>query len=431
MNITFGTDGIRGTVGEWPIVPEVAHRVGRAAVKLARGLGGSSVLIGRDPRPSGVPLARAVAAGVVDAGGLPRDGGVVPTPAVQLGVASGLGTVGVMVTASHNPEADNGFKLLGRGGLKLDDASCRQVESWLGEEPPAERTGTIEDVSVAVRTAWRDRLRDLAGDLRPLEGRRIVIDCANGAAAAVRDLFLPLIPAEVLVIGTSGPVNGGVGSEHLGHLARSVLELGCAGGFAVDGDADRCRVVDERGDEVPGDVVLWRLAIDARARALAVTVMSNGALEQHLPTVRVVRGPVGDRHVRELMDREGAALGGEESGHVLFGDHPGGDGVLTGLRALCAALRAGPTLSAGFSGISLLPRKLTKVRVKHRVPPEEIVAVERARTVGLERLGPYGRVFLRYSGTEPVLRILVEGEPATAVEAVSAAVTSAASKALT
>lgn len=430
MHITFGTDGIRGTVGEWPIVPEVGQRVGRAAVKLARALGGSSVVIGRDPRPSGVPLARAVAAGVVDAGGLPRDGGIVPTPAVQLAVAQGTGTVGVMVTASHNPEQDNGFKIVGRGGRKLDDPTCRELEGWLGEEPPPERTGAIEDVAAEVRAGWRARVAALAGDLSALAGRRIVVDCANGALAAVWDEVAALVPAEVVCTGMGGEVNGQVGSEHLDHLRRTVREIGAAGGFAVDGDGDRCRIVDEHGAEVPGDTVLWRLAADQRLRTLVVTVMSNGALESHLPTARVLRAQVGDRYVRELMDREGALLGGEESGHVIFGDHPGGDGLLTGLRALAAALRAGPTLSAGFAGFEPLARRVTKVKVRERLPLDEVVALQRARAVGLERLGPAGRVYLRYSGTEPVLRVLVEGEPVTVVEAVSAAVTSAASKAL-
>jgi phosphoglucosamine mutase len=432
-SISFGTDGIRGPFGEFPIVPEVAHRVGRAALKLAKRLGGDSVLVVRDPRPSGVALARAVAAGVLDAGGVARDGGVAPTSAVQNAVSQGLATVGVMITASHNPEADNGFKLLGARGRKLDEDSVAAVERWLDDAEPPSRPVAIEDVADAVRMAWIASVKANVGDLSPLVGKRIALDMANGALAASKDLLSEVLPAglEVVWLGTKGAVNDGVGSEHLAHLCAQVKAHGCAGGIAVDGDADRCRVVDELGHEVPGDAVLWRLAMDLAVTGLAVTVMSNGALERQLPGVRVVRTAVGDTAVRVAMDKEGLPLGGEESGHVLFAEHAGGDGLLCGLRTLAAAFRGGSTLSQAFSSFEPLPRKITKVRARSQLPLDKLVAVQRARLVGLERLGPHGRVFLRYSGTEPVLRILVEGEPSAAVEAVSASVTSAATMALT
>lgn len=432
--IAFGTDGIRGPAGQFPIVPEVAHRIGRAAVKLARRTAGEdgppTVVIGRDPRPSGVALARAVAAGVVDGGGLPRDGGIAPTSAIQLAVDGGIGRVGVMLTASHNPASDNGFKLIGPGGRKPDDPTCAEVEIWLTEPAPPERTGRVDDVSAEVRERWLTRVVDAAGDLGTLRGRRIAIDLANGALMAYRDAIASVIPAEVSWLGTAGDVNDGCGSEHLDHLAAKVRDASLGGGFAVDGDADRCRIVDERAREVPGDAVAWRLAVDRGVRGLAVTVMSNGALERQLTGVQVVRTAVGDRFLREAMDRDGLELGAEESGHVLFGGVAGGDGLLTGLTTLAAAWRAAGTLSDGFAGYTPLPRRITKVAARTRVPIDEAVAVQRARAAGLERLGPSGRVFLRYSGTEPVLRILVEGEPSATVDAVSAAVTSAASRAL-
>lgn len=428
--ITFGTDGIRGPAGEHPIVPEVGHRVGRAAVKLA-GTPGARVVIARDTRPSGPALAAAVAQGVIDAGGIPCDAGVVPTAAVQIAVHTRLADVGVMVTASHNPAQDNGFKLLGPGGRKLDDALSARVEAWLDEPPVPACTGLVKDLSGEVRAEWRRRIALAVGDLSPLAGRRIAIDCANGALSEVREVIADLVPAEIVWLGTSGPINEGCGSEHLQHLSARVRERVCQGGFAVDGDADRCRVVDEKGREIPGDAVTWRLAVDIGANGLAVTVMSNGALERQLPGVRIVRTPVGDRFLREAMDRDRLPLGAEESGHVLFADHPGGDGLLCGLRALSAAFRAAPGLSEAFAPFVPLPRKLTKLTVKTRPPLDGLVTVQRARQAGLERLGPFGRVFLRYSGTEPVLRILVEGEPSTVVDAVSAAVSSAAARALT
>jgi phosphoglucosamine mutase len=432
-SISFGTDGIRGPFGEFPIVPEVAHRVGRAALKLARRLGGEQVLVVRDPRPSGVALARAVAAGVLDGGGVARDGGVAPTAAVQTAITQGLATVGVMITASHNPEADNGFKVLGAGGRKLDEDAVAAVERWMDDAEPPSRPGTIEDVADAVRAAWIASVKANVGDLSSLSGKRIALDLANGALTATKDLLSAVLPSglEVVWLGTKGAVNDGVGSEHLAYLCAQVKAQGCAGGFAVDGDADRCRVVDELGREVPGDAVLWRLATDLSVTGLAVTVMSNGALERQLPGVRVVRTAVGDTAVRVAMDKEGLQLGGEESGHVLFAEHPGGDGLLCGLRTLAAAFRASPALSQAFSSFEPLPRKITKVKARNQLPLDKMVAVQRARLVGLERLGPHGRVFLRYSGTEPVLRILVEGEPASAVEAVSASITSAANMALT
>lgn len=428
-SIRFGTDGIRGPAGTAPIVPEVGHRIGRAAVKLAAGTG-LRVLVARDPRPSGAALADAVGRGVIDAGGIAADAGIVPTAAVQIAIAAGLADVGVMVTASHNPAADNGFKVLGAGGRKLDDDASACVEAWLDDPPVPARQGHVCTVSDEVRAEWRRRLVLAVGDLSPLTGRRIAIDCSNGALSDVRELVADLVPAEIVWLGTAGPINEGCGSEHLEHLADRVRARGCQGGFAVDGDADRCRVVDENGRAVPGDAVTWRLAVDSGAHGLAVTVMSNGGLEQQLPGVRIVRTPVGDRFLREAMDRDRLPLGAEESGHVLFADHPGGDGLLCGLRALSAAFRAAPTLSAAFASFVPLPRKLTKLVVKSRPPLEELVTVQRARTVGLERLGPFGRVFVRYSGTEPVLRILVEGEPSTVVDAVSAAVTSAAVRAI-
>jgi phosphoglucosamine mutase len=424
-SISFGTDGIRGPAGQFPIVPEVARRVGQAAARLGR-----QVVIGRDPRPSGTELARAVAAGVIDGGSVPRNAGIVPTAALQVAIDDRLGDAGVMITASHNPEADNGFKLLEAGGRKLGDDAAAQIESWLAESGLPERIGLVEDVTDEVRDGWSARIARAAGDLSPLAGRRIAIDCANGALAAVRDRLGDLVPADVVWLGTEGAINDGVGSEHLGHLSDRVRALACQAGIAVDGDADRCRIVDEQGREVPGDAVTWRLTVDSGARGIAVTVMSNGGLEQQLPVVRVVRTPVGDRFLREAMDRDRLDLGAEESGHVLFADHPGGDGLLCGLRALAAAFRAAPVLSEAFAPFVPLPRRLTKLAVRSRPPLEELVTVQRARQVGLERLGPFGRVFLRYSGTEPVLRILVEGEPANTVDAVSAAVTSAAARVL-
>lgn len=421
--VAFGTDGVRGTAGDWPVVPDVARSVGRATARLGR-----RVLLGRDPRPSGDGLVAALADGVVEEGGLALDAGVVPTAALQVALAEGLGDAAVMVTASHNPEDDNGFKVLGAGGRKPDDALAAQLEAWIALDSPPCPGGSRGRVDV--ESGWRRAVAARAGDLAVLRGRRIAVDLANGAALGVRGWLGEVAPAELVWLGTDGPVNDGCGTEHLGHLARAVVRERCDGGFAVDGDADRCRLVDERGAEVPGDAITWLLARALAVSGLAATVMSNGALERALPGVRVVRTPVGDRHLREAMDREGLGLGAEESGHVLFADHPGGDGVLCGLRALGAAFAAEATLSGAFRPFVPLPRRLAKLAVRARAPLEEVEPVVRARAEALGGLGSHGRVFLRYSGTEPVLRILVEGEPAEAVDAAADRVMAACREAL-
>jgi phosphoglucosamine mutase len=417
VTIAFGTDGIRGPAGRFPIVPEVARAVGRAAVaEAANGV----VLVGRDTRVSGEPLEQEVVAGIVAAGGTARRAGIVPTAALQVALAEGLGGAGVMVTASHNAGADNGFKVLLARGRKPDDRAAAAIAALLDAAPQeAGRSGTAEDAGDLVRSAWAASVRSAAGDLSALEGRQIAIDLANGAATAVRGLLAPWIPGDIRWIGTGGEINDGCGTEHLGHLAAVVARLGLDGGFAVDGDADRCRIVDGSGQEVSGDAVGWRLAQHLGVSGIAVTVMSSGALEALLPGVEVVRTPVGDRHVRVAMDERGLALGAEESGHVLFADHAGGDGLLTGLKALAAAWSAAPDLTRAFAGFVALPRAVRSVPVARRPPLASVARLHELEARAIDRLGAHGRTLLRYSGTEPVLRILVEGTSASATQALA------------
>lgn len=409
--VAFGTDGIRGIAGRWPCTPEVGVRVGRAAARLARSADGTRVLVGRDTRRSGEMLEAAVTAGITAAGADCLLAGVIPTSGVALGLAAGLADVGVVLTASHNPASDNGFKILGPGGTKLDDETTARVEGWLREPPDdSEHLGDVASAQQDAWGAWESAVTAAIGDTGALRGRRIAVDLANGALVPASEWLLQAVPAEWIVIGGgTGTINDGVGSEHLGALQQAVTVHGCAAGLAFDGDADRCRVVDERGEIVSGDAVAWLLARARQAKGLAVTVMSNGALERSLPGVRVVRTPVGDRHLREAMDAHGLDLGSEESGHVLFADFPAGDGLVTGLRTLTAALAA-RSVSAAFAGFAPLPRWLGKVRVGRRPPLHTVEPLEQARRAGEATLGSHGRVFLRYSGTEHVLRILVEGE---------------------
>jgi len=427
--VAFGTDGIRGPAGTRPIDADVARAVGTAALHLARVTGGSRVVIGRDPRPSGPALAASVAGGV--SAGVALDAGVVPTAAVGIAVAEGLADVGVMVTASHNPAADNGFKVLGPGGRKLQDTEVEAVEAAIEAALRApESASSPARRAPEVGCLWWERVSQRV-DPAPLRGRKIAIDFANGAAIVAIPWLIEWLDAEIVVVGAGdGAVNDGCGSEHLQALAAQVRAHGCDGGLAVDGDADRCRLVDERGQVVPGDAVTMRLAVDLGVDAVVVTVMSNGALEGAMPGVAVIRTPVGDRHIAAQMHARGLPLGAEESGHVLFADHPAGDGLLAGLRAMGAAWRSHRTLSEAFARFAPLPRRTGRVVVSERPLLGEVAPLQQAAARARTTLGDGGRVMLRYSGTEPVLRILVEGVSDAAVDAALDAVAEAAEAAL-
>lgn len=421
----FGTDGVRGQAGVWPIDPAGARRIGQAAARWARDRGAGRVVVGHDPRPSGEWLAREVVAGAVQAGAEVGWCGALSSPALAVAVAWHA-DAGVMVTASHNPAADNGFKVLGPGGAKPDDAQTAMLEAWLAEEPPT-LPGGAHDLREVVLETYAEAFRRAAGDVGALAGKRLVLDLAHGGAVATRSAWQAAFGGAELVevLGAGdGLINEGVGSEHPERLREAVLAHKADAGLAVDGDGDRCLLVDETGAIVPGDALAWMLARRAGLQAVAVTVMSNAALEPSLPGVRIVRTPVGDRHLAEAMRRDGLLLGVEDSGHALFGDGlPGGDGLLTGLRALVAATSLGATLSQAAAGFVPFPRALTKVRVGQRPVLEEHPGVQALEAEALRRLGG-GRVYLRYSGTEPVLRVLVEGADAGEVQAVSAWLTS-------
>ncbi|HHO54621.1 MAG TPA: phosphoglucosamine mutase [Deltaproteobacteria bacterium] len=427
--VAFGTDGIRGPAGTHPITSEVGAAVGRAACRLARALGGDRVVIARDTRPSGPELAAAVAAGVGQAGGTSLDAGVVPTSAVGLAVHAALADVGVMVTASHNPEPDNGFKILGAGGRKLDEAAVAAVEAWIAAEGAEVDGATHRDVADEVSDLWRRAVQAAVPDTTALSGRRFAVDLANGAGTAALPWLSSWLPG-IEATGISGTINGGCGSEHLGALSERVVAQALDGGIALDGDADRVRLVDEAGRVVDGDAVIWLLARHLAAPAIAVTVMSGGALDKQLPGVRVVRTAVGDRHVRGAMDRDALVLGGERSGHVLFGDVAAGDGLIAGLRALVAAWSSHERLSGAFAAFKPLPSHLSKVEVRARPSLDGIPPLSEICAASEDRLGPHGRVLLRYSGTEPVLRILVEGDEADVVAQVAEQVASVARRVL-
>ncbi len=429
----FGTDGIRGPAGRSPIDVGSAVRIGRAAARLARANGGDSVVVARDTRPSGDALAAACLAGVASTGCSAIDGGVLPTAAVAVALDEGRAASGVMITASHNPWMDNGFKLLSTRGRKLTAEETTQVEAWLSEDPTEEAFQPVEDAHRPLMHRWTDALERRLTGLEALEGRKIALDLAGGAAMVGLAWLRRAVPAEWVVV-PSRRINDGVGSEHPEALCALVKEQGCAAGLAVDGDADRCVLVDESGAVVPGDALTWLLARALGVQRLAVTVMSTGALGPALPGVELTVTPVGDKHLQAAMqaslgESTPIPLGCEESGHVLFADHPGGDGLLAGLRALSHALPQGP-LSEVLGPFTPWPRVKSKVRVQSRPPLESVPAVVEAMRVGEAELGEGGRVFLRYSGTEPVLRILVEGRDPASVQSVAAAVEATVREAL-
>ncbi len=393
----FGTDGVRGVVGEF-LTPELVERFGRAA---SLWTGAAKVFVGRDTRASGVELEEAFARGVVSAGGDCILGGVLPTPAVAL-LALDLG---VVISASHNPPEYNGVKFFDGKGRKLTDQSEEQIEALLAA-PPGPGQGTIEHVEVAMDSYLQHILDRFACDLR---GLRIVVDCANGAYSGLGPQAFERCGAEVKSIGDApngSNINVGCGATDLSLLQATVAEGGYDLGIAFDGDGDRMLAVDENGDAVDGDQIIAILALDQKVDTVAVTVMTNlgfhALMREH--GIRVVTTDVGDRYVLEALRREGALLGGEQSGHVIYlRDHVTGDGLAAGL-LLCGALK-GRRLSVIGAAMNRFPQVKENVRVDtHELTPAIVAEVARLNRAW----DGEGRVLVRPSGTEPVIRVLAE-----------------------
>jgi phosphoglucosamine mutase len=421
----FGTDGVRGVAGV-DLTADLARAIAAASVaELAAGVDRPLVAVGRDPRPSGPWLQDAVVEGLTRAGADVVLLGVIPTPAVARAIADGIPvlegrpTFGVVISASHNPAQDNGIKLFGPGGVKLDDATERRIEGRMSESSTATAAGTVR-ADLSGTTEWYvDAL--LATLPHRLDGLRVVVDCANGAAATVADSAYRRAGAEVTVINTdlSGErINDGCGATHLDGLQAAVVAAGADAGIAHDGDADRCLAVAADGSVVDGDAILAILAADLKTRgaltndALVVTVMSNLGLHRAMRdrNISIVTTPVGDRYVAERMRENGASLGGEQSGHVVLLDRATtGDGVLTGLHLLAAVAAADKPLAALAGLMRRLPQVLVNVRVG--TAPDD--AIRSARSVIDDvsaQLGNQGRVLVRPSGTEPLVRVMVEAE---------------------
>jgi phosphoglucosamine mutase len=403
----FGTDGVRGVVGEF-LTPELVERLGRAA---SLWTGAARVFVGRDTRASGVELEEAFARGVISAGGDCILGGVLPTPAVAL-LALDLG---VVISASHNPPEYNGVKFFNSEGHKLSDAAEEQIEELLAAAPGIDQ-GSVEHVEVAT-DSYQQHIVDRFGS--DLSGLRIVVDCANGAYSGLAPHAFELCGAEVLAIadapdGTN--INVGCGATDLALLQRTVRDGGYDLGIAFDGDGDRMLAVDENGEAVDGDQIIAILALDLEVDAVAVTVMTNLGFHTLMGErgIRVLTTDVGDRYVLEALQNSGAILGGEQSGHIIYlHDHVTGDGLAAGL-LLCASLK-GRRLSEVAGVMARFPQVKENVGVADRELTPAVVA-EVAR-VNAEWEGK-GRILVRPSGTEPLIRVLAEAEdPGLAAEA--------------
>jgi phosphoglucosamine mutase len=401
----FGTDGVRGVVGEF-LTPELVERLGRAA---ATWTGASKVFIGRDTRASGRDLEEAFARGVISVGGDAILGGILPTPAVAL-LALDLG---VVISASHNPPEYNGVKFFDSQGHKLSDASEEQIEELLVASPGIDQ-GKIERIEVATDSYLQHILERFGSDL---SGLRIVVDCANGAYSGLAPHAFEQCGAEVHAIADApdgNNINVGCGATDLALLQQTVVERGYDLGIAFDGDGDRMLAVDENGEAIDGDQIIAILALDQEVDQVAVTVMTNlgfhALMREHGITVHTT--DVGDRYVLEALQREGALLGGEQSGHIIYlRDHVTGDGLAAGL-LLCGALK-GRKLSEAASVMTRWPQWKENVRVENReLSPAVLEEVERLNA----GWGGEGRVLVRPSGTEPLIRVLAEAENAEVAE---------------
>ncbi len=425
----FGTDGVRG-LANGPLTADLALSLAQAtAVVLGQGRTAEArraagrrltAVVARDPRVSGEFLSAAVEAGLASSGVDVLDAGVLPTPAAAFLVADMDADFGVMVSASHNPAPDNGIKIFARGGVKLPDIVEQRIEAAMSG-PKLQPTGA--DVGRIRRFAdAEDRyVVHLLGSLpHRLDGLHVVLDCAHGAASGVSPETFRDAGARVTVIGADPDglnINDGVGSTHLDQLARAVLDAGADVGIAHDGDADRCLAVDAAGRIVDGDQIMAILAVAMKNRGalvddtLVATVMSNlglhRAMEQH--GIRVETTAVGDRYVLERMNERGYSLGGEQSGHVIMSDYATtGDGLLTGLHLVAEMARTGRSLADLASIMTVYPQVLVNVRDVDRSRAATDGGVAEAVASVTAELGATGRVLLRPSGTEPLVRVMVE-----------------------
>lgn len=436
MRQLFGTDGIRGVAGEYPLDRRTAFAVG---VALARWIGQNhldpEVVLGMDTRESGPWLAEHVAGGLKRGGARARFAGLITTPGVAHAARTGPFAAGVMISASHNPYQDNGIKIIDHSGFKLPDAQEDLLEKdlfgWLESNEAAGPVTLTADEELD-----REYVNWLASTLPAgLKGLRIALDGANGSASYLGPELFTRLGAQVDAIHCSPDgrnINLKCGSQYLEDLRARVVETGADLGVAFDGDADRALFVSHSGKIVDGDSVMLLTALPLHARGrlteVVATVMSNLGLERALKShgIGLVRTAVGDKYVLEEMLRRRAPLGGEQSGHVIFTDYSTtGDGLLTALRVLEVMREAGLDLDRLTAEIETYPQRLVNVRVRERKPLEQMEAVNREIRRTEDEFGDRGRVLVRFSGTEPLARVMVEGPRMERVEANAQAIAAA------
>jgi len=430
----FGTDGVRG-LANGVITAELAVDLGVAAARVLVDHGGFPgqrpvAVVGRDTRISGQFLEHAVVAGLASAGVDVLRLRVLPTPGVAYLTDSLGADLGVVISASHNPMPDNGIKFLARGGVKLDDSLEREIEARLDEQwdrPTGADVGRVTPYPTTVEEYSEHLVGTL--DHRPA-GLRVVLDCANGAAAEVGPHALRAAGVAVVAINDQPNgvnINEGCGSTHLAGLSQAVVATGADAGFALDGDADRCLAVDHTGATVDGDQLMAMLAVDLHERGLLVhdtvvaTVMSNLGFVQAMQRagITVHQTAVGDRYVLESMRDGGFVLGGEQSGHIIMSEHATtGDGILSALQVLQRMSRTGSTLRELASVVTRLPQVLVNVSGVDRTRTDDTELTE-AVTLEQEKLGDSGRILLRPSGTEPLVRVMVEASSSEEARAVA------------
>jgi phosphoglucosamine mutase len=419
----FGTDGIRVVAGHYPLDAPTAHALGVALGRWAKGQHAKSeVLIGMDTRQSGPWLAEQVAGGLTEAGVSPRFAGIITTPGVAYLTRTRDFVAGVMISASHNPYQDNGIKVFDHSGFKLPDPQELALETTMFEviRQGVKTTPVTLAVDAGLDAAYVDYLASTMSCR--LDGLKLILDCANGAACEVAPPLFERLGADINSIACSPDgrnINLDCGALHVEKLRSEVVRQGADAGIAFDGDADRCMMVSRSGKLIDGDAVLLIVGSMMKSREqlpgslVVATVMSNLGLERALQDrgIQMLRTQVGDKYVLEEMIRRGAAIGGEQSGHVIFPEHATtGDGILTALRVLEIVCQSGKSLDELTSNLKNYPQALINVRVARKRPLSELPGVQEEIRKAESEFAGTGRILVRFSGTETLARVMVEGE---------------------
>ncbi|MEW5766170.1 MAG: phosphoglucosamine mutase [bacterium] len=445
MERLFGTDGIRGIANRYPMNPHMALKLGAACGHLFKTKGEEQVVVGRDTRISGQMLEGALQAGITSAGVDCLKVGVLPTPGISYLTRALSAKAGIVISASHNPVEDNGIKFFGQDGYKLpDEMELMMEEEVLSEEsrfisPVGTDLGQVREINDAGERYIEFLNRSISSSLH-LKGLRIVIDCANGATSGIVPRLLEDLGAKLIVMNANPDgknINLNCGSLHPEIMSQAVRDHQANLGLSFDGDGDRLIAVDEKGQVVDGDKIMVICALNLKEKGIlsnhvvVVTVMSNIGLERALSPagIKIVRTKVGDRYVVEGMQKEGANLGGEQSGHLIFLDHnTTGDGIITALQLLNVLREEDAPLSELAKKMKRFPQTLLNIGVKSKPNLTDLPEVMDAITTAENKLGEDGRVLVRYSGTEPKVRVMVEGPTVEETETMAKSIAAAIEK---